>query len=222
MIAKHAVKNARMICPPCREFSPPDYYGPQRPPYKRRQDTRLNNSARSASVMSLRLRMNAPGSPRLKPRGYRMHCRGFITSGCPKYTHFGPSLGRNLSHVKFIEYHYHSRWLLHLGYGRTRKSQTALIEPCLLRRLRSWPFLCVQNLLTCRCGSIRWCEHICRKRRLYWRLTDEDRFDRRSSCCCRCRAGRCRHRNGMPCRGVEHQLLVLSEVDAHKRHEAVR
>jgi hypothetical protein len=26
------------------------------------------------------------------------------------------------------------------GYGRTRKSQTALVEPRILRRLRSWPF----------------------------------------------------------------------------------
>ena len=86
-------------------------------------------------------------------------------------------------------------------------------------------------------GSIRWCEHICRKRRLYWRalptkIASTAVFVRRAIDPLDRLLIRLTVVDAAPADpaieperlviGVEHQLLGLAEVDAHERHAAVR
>src|SRR5882762_2210762 len=71
-------------------------------------------------------------------------------------------------------------------------------------------------------GSIRWCEHICRKRRLYRRALPTNRLDRHLHVVVDAAPADPAIELERLVVGVEHQLLGLTKVDAHKRHAAVR
>src|SRR6202451_3409507 len=72
-------------------------------------------------------------------------------------------------------------------------------------------------------GSIRWCEHICRKRRLYWRaLPTEDRLNRRLHVVVDAAPADTVIEHERLVMSVKPQLLGLAEVGAHERHPAVR